>query len=70
MGVTITMGMQIEGKIGILFSILSAVFGQLQHYWLKMGWFIGYMGAISLSNAFGGLLLLMASFVLEQPFLL
>lgn len=51
MGVTITMGMQIEGKIGILFGMLSAVFWAIATLLAKK-WGSLYLGAISLSNAF------------------
>lgn len=69
MGVTITMGMQIEGKIGILFGMLSAVFWAIATLLAKKwGSLLDTWVLSAYQMLFGGLLLFIASFVLEQSF--
>ncbi|MGE7910447.1 DMT family transporter [Lysinibacillus xylanilyticus] len=68
-GVMITMGMQIEGEIGILFGILSAVFWAIATLLAKKWGVLFDTWVLSAYQMlFGGFLLLLASFVLEQPF--
>lgn len=69
MGVTITMGMQIGGKIGILFGILLAIFWAIATLLAKKwGVLLDTWVLSAYQMLFGGLLLLMASYVFEQPF--
>jgi drug/metabolite transporter (DMT)-like permease len=68
-GVSITMGAQIEFKIGILFGILSAVFWAISTLLVKKwGSFIDTWVLSAYQMLFGGLLLLLGSFILEKPF--
>ena len=50
-GVIITMGAQVELKVGILFGLLSAVLGYCHTISEKMGRVIRYVGFICLSDA-------------------
>ena len=68
-GVSITMGAQIEFKIGILFGILSAVFWAISTLLAKKWGAIFDTWVLSAYQMlFGGLLLLLGSFILEKPF--
>ncbi|MDI2587063.1 DMT family transporter [Psychrobacillus sp. NEAU-3TGS] len=68
-GVIITMGAQIEFKIGILFGIFSAVFWALATLLAKKWGAIFDTWVLSAYQMlFGGLLLLIGSFNLESPF--
>ncbi|MCP3738112.1 DMT family transporter [Rossellomorea sp. BNER] len=67
-GVSITLGAQIEFKIGILFGILSAVFWALSTLLVKKwGSFFDTWVLTAYQMLFGGLLLLLGSFILEKP---
>lgn len=67
-GVSITMGVQIEFKIGILFGILSAVFWAISTLLVKKwGSFFDTWVLSAYQMLFGGLLLLLGSFILEKP---
>ncbi|MEK4534620.1 DMT family transporter [Peribacillus sp. FSL K6-1552] len=67
-GVSITMGTQIEFKIGILFGILSAVFWAISTLLVKKwGLFFDTWVLSAYQMFFGGLLLLLSSFILEKP---
>ncbi|MFB7642439.1 DMT family transporter [Peribacillus butanolivorans] len=67
-GVSITMGTQIEFKIGILFGILSAVFWATSTLLVKKwGLFFDTWVLSAYQMLFGGLLLLLSSFILEKP---
>ncbi|MFD4816042.1 DMT family transporter [Peribacillus butanolivorans] len=67
-GVSITMGTQIEFKIGILFGILSAVFWAISTLLVKKwGIFFDTWVLSAYQMFFGGLLLLLSSFILEKP---
>ncbi|KRF62535.1 hypothetical protein ASG99_24310 [Bacillus sp. Soil768D1] len=67
-GVSITMGTQIEFKIGILFGILSAVFWAISTLLVKRwGLFFDTWVLSAYQMFFGGLLLLLSSFILEKP---
>ncbi|MFE4241012.1 DMT family transporter [Peribacillus butanolivorans] len=67
-GVSITMGTQIEFKIGILFGILSAVFWAISTLLVKKwGLFFDTWVLSAYQMLFGGLLLLLSSFILEKP---
>ncbi|MCF6410826.1 DMT family transporter [Pseudalkalibacillus salsuginis] len=67
-GVSITMGAQIEFKIGIIFGILSAVFWAISTLLVKKwGSFFDTWVLSSYQMLFGGLLLLLGSFILEKP---
>lgn len=67
-GVSITMGAQIEFKIGILFGILSAVFWASSTILVKK-WGSSFNTWVlsAYQMLFGGVLLLLASFILEKP---
>lgn len=68
-GVMITMGAQVEIKIGIIFGILSAVFWAIATLLAKKWGVLFDTWVLSAYQMlFGGILLLVASFVLEQPF--
>ncbi|GIN87693.1 EamA family transporter [Heyndrickxia sporothermodurans] len=68
-GVSITLGAQLEWKIGILFGILSAVFWAVSTLLVKKWGVLFDTWVLSAYQMlFGGLLLLLSSFVLEQPF--
>lgn len=68
-GVIITMGAQIEFKIGILFGILSAVFWAISTLLAKKwGAFFDTWVLSAYQMLFGGVLLLLSSFILEKPF--
>ncbi|TQR20691.1 DMT family transporter [Psychrobacillus vulpis] len=68
-GVSITMGAQIEFKIGILFGILSAVFWAISTLLAKKwGAFFDTWVLSAYQMLFGGLLLLLCSFLFEKPF--
>lgn len=67
-GVSITMGTQIEFKIGILFGILSAVFWAISTLLVKKwGTFFDTWVLSAYQMLFGGVLLLFGSFILEKP---
>ncbi|MGE8203610.1 DMT family transporter [Heyndrickxia sp. NPDC080065] len=67
-GVGITMGAQIEFKIGILFGILSAVFWAISTLLAKKwGAFFDTWVLSAYQMLFGGLILLLGSFILENP---
>jgi probable blue pigment (indigoidine) exporter len=67
-GVSITMGTQIEFKIGILFGILSAVFWAISTLLVKKWGLLFDTWVLSAYQMFfGGLLLLLSSFILEKP---
>lgn len=67
-GVSITMGTQIEFKIGILFGILSAVFWAISTLLVKKwGLFFDTWVLSAYQMFFGGLLLLLSDFILEKP---
>ncbi|MGE7768620.1 DMT family transporter [Peribacillus sp. NPDC096540] len=67
-GVSITMGAQIEFKIGILFGILSAVFWAISTLLAKKwGAFFDTWVLSAYQMLFGGLLLLLGSFIFEKP---
>jgi probable blue pigment (indigoidine) exporter len=67
-GVSITLGAQIEFKIGILFGLLSAVFWALSTLLVKKwGSFFDTWVLTAYQMLFGGLLLLLGSFILEKP---
>ncbi|MGG0285779.1 DMT family transporter [Peribacillus butanolivorans] len=67
-GVSITMGPQIEFKIGILFGILSAVFWAISTLLVKKWGLLFDTWVLSAYQMFfGGLLLLLSSFILEKP---
>jgi probable blue pigment (indigoidine) exporter len=68
-GVSITIGTQIEFKIGILFGVLSAVFWAVSTTLLvkKWGSFFDTWVLSAYQMLFGGLLLLLGSFILEKP---
>lgn len=68
-GVIITMGAQIEFKIGILFGILSAVFWAISTLLAKKwGAFFDTWVLSAYQMLFGGVLLLLGSFILEKSF--
>ncbi|MGE7090671.1 DMT family transporter [Lysinibacillus sp. NPDC048646] len=68
-GVIITMGAQIEFKIGIIFGILSAVFWAIATLLAKKWGVLFDTWVLSAYQMlFGGLLLLLGSFLLEEPF--
>lgn len=68
-GVSITMGAQIEFKIGILFGIFSAVFWAFSTLLAKKwGESFDTWVLSAYQMLFGGLLLLLSSFILETPF--
>jgi probable blue pigment (indigoidine) exporter len=68
-GVSVTMGAQIELKIGVLFGILSAVFWAISTLLVKRwGAFIDTWVLSAYQMLFGGFILLLGSFVLEKPF--
>ncbi len=69
MGVIITMGAQFEFKIGIIFGVFSAIFWAMATLLAKK-WGVLFDTWIlsAYQMLFGGLLLLLASVVLEQPF--
>lgn len=68
-GVIITMGAQIELKIGLLFGLLSAVFWAIATLLVKTwGMFFDTWVLSAYQMLFGGLLLLLGSAVLEQPY--
>ncbi|KOS67784.1 membrane protein [Lysinibacillus contaminans] len=68
-GVSITMGGQIEFKIGILFGILSAVFWAISTLLAKKwGALFDTWVLSAYQMLFGGLLLLLGSLVFEKPF--
>jgi probable blue pigment (indigoidine) exporter len=67
-GVSITMGVQIELKIGVLFGILSAVFWAISTLLVKRwGAFIDTWVLSAYQMLFGGFILLLGSFILEKP---
>lgn len=67
-GVSITIGTQIEFKIGILFGIFSAVFWAVSTLLVKKwGSFFDTWVLSAYQMLFGGLLLLLGSFILEKP---
>ncbi|MFX3673558.1 MAG: DMT family transporter [Paenisporosarcina sp.] len=67
-GVSITMGTQIEFKIGILFGILSSVFWAISTLFVKKwGVFFDTWVLSAYQMLFGGVLLLFGSFILEKP---
>lgn len=68
-GVSITMGAQIDFKIGILYGILSAVFWAIATL-LANKWGIQFDTWVlsAYQMLFGGLLLLLSSFMFEKPF--
>ncbi|TKH02631.1 EamA/RhaT family transporter [Peribacillus simplex] len=68
-GVIITMGAQLEFKFGILFGILSSVFWAISTLLAKKWGAISDTWVLSAYQMlFGGLLLLLGSFILEKPF--
>ncbi|WP_141994739.1 DMT family transporter [Bacillus sp. B4EP4a] len=68
-GVIITMGAKLEFKVGILFGILSAVFWAISTLLAKKWGAISDTWVLSAYQMlFGGLLLLLGSFILEKPF--
>ncbi|MEQ6353518.1 DMT family transporter [Lysinibacillus sp. M3] len=68
-GVMITMGAQVEIKIGIIFGIFSALFWAIATLLAKKWGVLFDTWVLSAYQMlFGGILLLIASFVLEQPF--
>ncbi|USK76731.1 DMT family transporter [Peribacillus frigoritolerans] len=68
-GVIITMGAQLEFKVGILFGILSAVFWAISTLLAKKWGAIYDTWVLSAYQMlFGGFLLLLGSFILEKPF--
>ncbi|MEY8189632.1 DMT family transporter [Peribacillus simplex] len=68
-GVIITMGAQLEFKVGILFGILSAVFWAISTLLAKKWGAISDTWVLSAYQMlFGGLLLLLGSLILEKPF--
>ncbi|WP_341299474.1 DMT family transporter [Lysinibacillus sp. FSL H8-0500] len=68
-GVIITMGAQVELKIGLLFGFLSAVFWAIATLLAKKWGILFDTWVLSAYQMlFGGLLLLLGSFLLEQPF--
>ncbi|MFJ7952975.1 DMT family transporter [Lysinibacillus sp. NPDC096418] len=68
-GVVITMGAQIEFKIGIVYGILSAVFWATATLLAKKwGVFFDTWVLSAYQMLFGGLLLLLGSITLEEPF--
>ncbi len=68
-GVIITMGAQVELKIGLLFGLLSAVFWAIATLLVKTwGMFFDTWVLSAYQMLFGGLLLLLGSVVLEQPY--
>ncbi|MFJ7307526.1 DMT family transporter [Peribacillus frigoritolerans] len=68
-GVIITMGAQLDFKVGILFGILSAVFWAISTLLAKKWGAISDTWVLSAYQMlFGGLLLLLGSFILEKPF--
>jgi len=68
-GVIITMGAQIEWKIGLVFGFLSAVFWAIATLLAKKWGVLFDTWVLSAYQMlFGGLLLLLASLVLEQPY--
>lgn len=69
LGVSVTMGAQIEFKIGILFGILSAVFWAIATLLAKRwGTFFDIWVLSAYQMLFGGILLLVGSSFLEKPF--
>ena len=67
-GVSITMGTQIEFKIGILFGILSAIFWATSTLLVKKwGVFFDTWVLSAYQMLFCGVLLIMGSFILEKP---
>ncbi|MGF9979148.1 DMT family transporter [Viridibacillus arvi] len=69
LGVSITMGAQIEFKIGILFGILSAIFWAMATLLAKKwGAFFDNWVLSAYQMLFGGLILLLGSFTLEESF--
>jgi probable blue pigment (indigoidine) exporter len=67
-GVIVTMGAQIELKIGVLFGILSAVFWAISTLLVnKWGSFIDTWVLSAYQMLFGGFILLLGSFILEKP---
>jgi drug/metabolite transporter (DMT)-like permease len=67
-GVSITMGTQIEFKIGILFGILSAVFWATSTLLVKKwGMLFDTWVLSAYQMLFGGVLLILGSFILEKP---
>ncbi|MGN4127957.1 DMT family transporter [Lysinibacillus sphaericus] len=68
-GVIITMGAQIDFKIGIIFGILSAVFWAIATLLAKKWGVLFDTWVLSAYQMlFGGLLLVLGSFLLEEPF--
>ena len=68
-GVSIAVGAQIEFKIGVIFGILSAVFWAISTLLVKKWGAIFDTWVLSAYQMlFGGLLLLLGSFILEKPF--
>ncbi len=68
-GVIITMGAQVELKVGILFGLLSAVFWATATLLVKKWGVLFDTWVLSAYQMlFGGLLLLLGSALLEQPF--
>lgn len=68
-GVSITMGMQFEFEIGILFGILSAVFWAFATLLVKKWGEVFDTWVLSAFQMFfGGLILLIGSFTFEKPF--
>lgn len=68
-GVMITMGAQVEWKIGLLFGFLSAVFWAIATLLAKeWGSLFDTWVLSAYQMLFGGLLLFLASTLLEQPF--
>ncbi|GGA49151.1 DMT family transporter [Psychrobacillus lasiicapitis] len=67
-GVSIAVGAQIELKIGVLFGILSAVFWAISTLLVKKWGSLFNTWVLSAYQMFfGGLLLLLGSFILEKP---
>ncbi|WP_277584747.1 DMT family transporter [Psychrobacillus antarcticus] len=67
-GVSIAVGAQIELKIGVLFGILSAVFWAISTLLVKKwGSLFNTWVLSAYQMLFGGLLLLLGSFILEKP---
>lgn len=68
-GVSITMGAQIELKIGIFYGILSAVFWAIATL-LANKWGVHFDTWVlsAYQMLFGGFLLLLSSFIVEKPF--
>ncbi|MDF2066639.1 DMT family transporter [Bacillus sp. Cr_A10] len=67
-GVSIAVGAQIELKIGVLFGILSAVFWSISTLLVKKwGSLFNTWVLSAYQMLFGGLLLLLGSFILEKP---